>query len=276
MAGELTAADRARIARTGVAPLTAAEGLGLLDAALATDRAAVVPARLDLGALRGRSAAEPVPPLLRGLVRPSSSPAGGAQAHGPQIQDPRAQGPDAREDVTPPWVRKLAEAAPADRSRLALDLVRATIATVLGHAPNRPVPADRGLLDLGFDSLTAVELRNRLGAETGLRLPTTVLFDQPTAGALATHLLHELADRLPGGAAAVLARIEDLESAFAGDDLGTEARERAVARLTAVLERLAPGGADGALAGAATAPPRLDQVSDDELFDLIDDQLGTE
>ncbi len=74
----------------------------------------------------------------------------------------------------------------------------------------------------------------------------------------------------------MLARIEDLEAAFAGDDLGTEARERAVARLTAVLERLAPGGADGALAGAATAPPRLDQVSDDELFDLIDDQLGTE
>jgi acyl carrier protein len=173
-------------------------------------------------------------------------------------------------------VRKLAEAAPDDRPRLVLDLVRATIAEVLGHPPNRPVPADRGLLDLGFDSLTAVELRNRLGAETGLRLPTTVLFDQPTAGALAAHLLEELTDLLPGGAAAVLARIGDLEAALAQDaSLGAEARERAVARLTAVLERVTSAGAAGP-ADAVTEAPRLDQVSDDELFDLIDGQLGAD
>ncbi|WP_448322359.1 acyl carrier protein, partial [Streptomyces sp. CO7] len=225
------------------------------------------PARLDLTALRGTTDPERVPPLLRGLVRPPARRAA-----------PRADGPAARDEgSTPPWARKLAEAAPDDRPRLVLDLVRATIAEVLGHAPNRPVPADRGLLDLGFDSLTAVELRNRLGAETGLRLPTTLLFDQPTAGALATHLLDELTDLLPGGAATVLARIGDLEAAFTQDTaLGTEARERAVARLTAVLERMTAGGAAGGPADAAPEAPRLDQVSDDELFDLIDGQLGAE
>ncbi|MEU3554642.1 SDR family NAD(P)-dependent oxidoreductase [Streptomyces fragilis] len=266
MAGQLGAADLARIARTGIAPLTADEGQALLDAALAAGRAVVVPARLDLAALRGRTDAERVPPLLRGLVRtPARKPA------------PRPAGPAAPgEDTTAPWVRKLGEAAPGDRPRLVLDLVRATIAEVLGHAPNRPVPADRGLLDLGFDSLTAVELRNRLGAETGLRLPTTVLFDQPTAGALAAHLLESLTDRLPGGAAAVLARIGDLEAALTQDTaLAAEARERAVARLTAVLERMTAGDA-AAPADPSPEGPRLDQVSDDELFDLIDGQLGAE
>ncbi|MFE5212552.1 SDR family NAD(P)-dependent oxidoreductase, partial [Streptomyces sp. NPDC056600] len=270
MAGQLGAADLARIARTGVAPLAAAEGQALFDAALAADPAVVVPARLDLTALRGQTDAERVPPLLRGLVKAPARKAA-----------PRAGGPAPRgEDTTPPWVRKLDEAAPDDRPRLVLDLVRATIAEVLGHAPNRPVPADRGLLDLGFDSLTAVELRNRLGAETGLRLPTTVLFDQPTAGALAAHLLESLTDRLPGGAASVLARIGDLEAAFTPHTaLGAEARERAVARLTAVLRRMTaadePSGATGP-GDAVPDAPRLDQVSDDELFDLIDGQLGAE
>ncbi|WP_159053210.1 SDR family NAD(P)-dependent oxidoreductase, partial [Streptomyces regalis] len=267
MGKALGPADLARIARTGIAPLGAAEGLDLFDAALASGQAALVPARLDLTALRGLDDLDRVPPLLRGLVQPNT-PKPRAAAQG----DARR-----RDDAVAPWVRKLAEAAAADRPRIALDLVRGTIAEILGHAPNRPVPADRGLLDLGFDSLTAVELRNRLGVETGLRLPTTVLFDQPTAAALAAHLLDELADRLPGGAATALARIAELEAACADATLGAEALGRIAARLSAVLARLAPDhGGDPADDGAATASPRLDQASDDELFQLIDGQLGAE
>ncbi|MFE9446632.1 SDR family NAD(P)-dependent oxidoreductase, partial [Streptomyces sp. NPDC006602] len=259
MGGALSAADLARIARTGVAPLSVPDGLALFDAALASGVPATVPVRLDTTALRGLGDPERVPPLLRALV-----PA-------PAVRD-AARGADAPAGASP-WLRKLAEAGDADRPRVALDLVRATIADVLQHAPDKTVPADRGLLDLGFDSLTAVELRNRLGAETGLRLPTTVLFDHPTATALAAHLLQELSDRLPGAAAAALEHLAGLEAAVDADGLDAQARDRLAARLATVLDRLAPGlRPDPA---AAPAADRLTDATDDELFDLIDDQLGS-
>ncbi|NEC66017.1 type I polyketide synthase, partial [Streptomyces sp. SID9727] len=256
----LGTADLARIARTGIAPLTTEEGLDLFDAALASGAPGLVPARLDVSSLRRLGDPDRVPPLLRSLVGlPERRPVAVSGADG-----------DA------PWVRKLAEAAEEERPRLVLDLVRAAVAETLGHPPNRPVPADRGLLDLGFDSLTAVELRNRLGAETGLRLPTTLLFDRPTATALAAHLHAELTDRLPGGPASALARIDELEAAFDGAALNPEARERIVARLTALQARLTAAGEPPVPTTDIPAGPRLDQASDDELFQLIDGQLGSE
>ncbi|MFD5322376.1 SDR family NAD(P)-dependent oxidoreductase [Streptomyces sp. NPDC127092] len=280
MGGRLGAADLARIARTGIAPLTVPEGLRLFDAALRGDVPVVVPARVDTAALRRTGDPAGIPAPLRGLVPPpapgsaaAAARAGGGTESGFGARDAAADGAG-----TPPWVRKLAEAAAADRQRIALDLVRATVAEVLGHAPNHPVPVDRGLLDLGFDSLTAVELRNRLGAETGLRLPTTVLFDHPTASTLATHLLGELAPRLPGGAAATLARVEELEAALAdgpADDpgLSPEARERIADRLAALLDRLRP---QGPVPDDTQTTALLDEASDDELFRLIDGGLGSE
>ncbi|MFD5655771.1 type I polyketide synthase, partial [Streptomyces sp. NPDC127039] len=263
MGGALSAADLARIARTGIAPLSVPDGLALFDAALACGVPATVPVRLDTTALRGLGDPDRVPPLLRALVRVPAQAAAVGDA---------ARGTDAPVGASP-WLRKLAEAGDADRPRVALDLVRATIADVLQHAPDKTVPADRGLLDLGFDSLTAVELRNRLGAETGLRLPTTVLFDHPTASALAAHLLHELSDRLPGAAAAALDHLAGLEAAVGADGLNAPARERLAARLAAVLDRLTPGLRQDPAATAAA--DRLTDAADDELFDLIDDQLGS-
>ncbi|MGW2477245.1 SDR family NAD(P)-dependent oxidoreductase, partial [Streptomyces sp. NPDC001665] len=256
----LGTADLARIARTGIAPLTTEEGLDLFDAALASGAPGLVPARLDTSALRRVGDPDRVPPLLRSLVGlPERRPVTVSGADG-----------DA------PWVRKLAEAAEEERPRLVLDLVRAAVAETLGHPPNRPVPADRGLLDLGFDSLTAVELRNRLGAETGLRLPTTLLFDRPTATALAAHLHAELTDRLPGGPASALARIDELEAAFDGAALDAEARDRIAARLASLQARLTAAGEPSGATTGIPATPQLDQASDDELFQLIDGQLGSE
>ncbi|MFF6888798.1 SDR family NAD(P)-dependent oxidoreductase [Streptomyces sp. NPDC012421] len=281
MGGALGAADLARIARTGIAPLSTEEGLRLFDAALRAGLAIAVPARIDTAALRRTGDPARLPALLHGLVpRPGTS--------RPRAGQGTATAAGAAGDGTPPWLRKLAEAGAADRQRTALDLVRATVADVLGHPPHHPVPVDRGLLDLGFDSLTAVELRNRLGAETGLRLPTTLLFDHPTAGTLAAHLLAELAPQLPGGAAEALARIAELEASFGADGTGSgpdglspEARERVADRLAAVLARLSPDrvtttAGTGPAPGETSATALLDEATDDELFRLIDGGTGPE
>ncbi|MCD0449837.1 acyltransferase domain-containing protein [Actinocorallia sp. API 0066] len=145
----LTGADLARAARRGVRPLPVAEGLGLLDAARLDGAAALVPALLDLGA-------EDPPPLLRGLARPR------------------------RRAVRP-------ETAAAVTGEALLDLVRAQVAGVLGD-PSGTVPADRAFTDLGLDSLTSVELRDRLSAALGRRLPATLTFDHPTPASLAAAL----------------------------------------------------------------------------------------
>ncbi|MFJ2774488.1 SDR family NAD(P)-dependent oxidoreductase, partial [Streptomyces sp. NPDC087300] len=165
MTDELAETDRGRLARAGVTALSADEGLRLFDAALTLPSAVAVPMRLDLAPLRARP--ETVPPLLRALVRTARPEA--AKAEG---------GLAARISALP-----VEERLPA-----LLDVVRTCVAAVLGHASAAAVEAERAFDELGFDSLTAVELRNRLDAATGLRLPATLVFDYPTPLALAKHL----------------------------------------------------------------------------------------
>ncbi|WP_406205789.1 SDR family NAD(P)-dependent oxidoreductase [Kitasatospora sp. NBC_01560] len=185
MTSAMTDADRARMARTGIAPLPSARGLALLDAALAGPHALTVPTRVDLGALRKLP---DVPAAFRALVR---TPARRAVAAG--------QG-----GVT--WTERTA-ALPADRrAEAVLDLVRTQVATVLGHATPQSIDAERAFKELGFDSLTAVELRNRLISATGLRLPSTLVFDHPTLSAVTGHLLREVTGAGSDAAVTVHAR----------------------------------------------------------------------
>ncbi|MGW0779097.1 SDR family NAD(P)-dependent oxidoreductase, partial [Streptomyces sp. NPDC002835] len=181
MTGGMTEADLERLARRGTPALTEEEGLALFDAALAVDAPVVLPARLDLPVLR---ALGDVPPLLRGLVR-----------------TPVRRSVVAGSEAAAGLVQRLARLDEADRTAEVVSLVRAQVAAVLRHGGPEDVDPLRQFQGLGFDSLTAVELRNRLRGTTGLRTSATVIFDYPTVTALAGHLLDELmGDR---GAAAV-------------------------------------------------------------------------
>ncbi|MGA4991462.1 SDR family NAD(P)-dependent oxidoreductase [Nonomuraea bangladeshensis] len=173
MAGRIDARDEARMRAAGHISLTAGQGLALLDAGLQTGRALLVPARFDPAALGRRG---DLPALLRELAGPAARPAAAASAD--------ASG----DDEVRPVVAELAHLSAPQRQRRLLDVVCGEAAATLGHDSAQAIDADRPFQEFGFDSLTAVELRNRLHAVTGLRLTPTLVFDHPTPRALATHL----------------------------------------------------------------------------------------
>ncbi|WMF04528.1 type I polyketide synthase [Micromonospora robiginosa] len=190
MAGRLDAGDRHRLGRIGMTGLGAAEGSALLDVATTQPLPAVVAARLRVTGDR-----KPLPPLLRLLT-----PTGGRR---------QARTTDA---TTTGLTERLAGLAPDEATALLVELVRAQAAAVLGHASAQAVPGARAFKDLGFDSLTSVELRNRLASATGLRLPATLVFDHPTPERLAEHLHERLGHRPAGVTTATRATATD------GDD----------------------------------------------------------
>ncbi|WP_443070301.1 SDR family NAD(P)-dependent oxidoreductase, partial [Streptomyces sp. WAC05374] len=177
-------AELARLRRQGVGALTPGQALAALDAALAHPCAHLVPARLELAALHGQDG---VPPLLRGLVR-----------------GPRRRAGDT--SATPSGLRDRLAALPvAERLPHLTRLVQREAAAVLGMPASgtggkEQVGKDQVFKDIGFDSLMAVELRRRLSAETGLALPSTLVFDHPTPVAVAGLLLGRLAPAEATGA----------------------------------------------------------------------------
>ncbi|MFB6827291.1 SDR family NAD(P)-dependent oxidoreductase, partial [Streptomyces virginiae] len=187
MTADLGDTDRTRMVRSGVTGLSDADGLALLDAARATDRASLVAIRLNPAELAGQHPA----PVLRGLVRTTAARRSALSAAPAGADSALAQ--------------RLAGLGEVERRTVLLDLVRNQVATVLGFAGADAIDAGRAFKDLGFDSLTAVELRNQLGAAAGLRLPATLVFDYPNPEALAEYLLTETVGRgvdLPAAATA--------------------------------------------------------------------------
>ena len=184
MTGHLDGAAWARMAGGAMAALAAEEGLALLDAAMSRDEALLVPARLDLARLRARTGqVGDVPALLRGLV--PAVPRRVGLARPAAVPGETEAGPAALRD-------RLAALPGPDRGPMLLDLVRAYVAAVLGYGSAGAVEPSRAFSELGFDSLTAIELRNRLKEATSLRLPATLIFDYPSPLALAGFLLTEL------------------------------------------------------------------------------------
>jgi thioesterase domain-containing protein/acyl carrier protein len=181
MTGHLNDADHKRIARSGMVPMTNEHALALLDTATGTGEPFLMSAALDLTAL---ASADPdhVIPLLRSLVRPRRRSARSFSA---------GTGPDG-------LAERLTRLAEPEQRRYMLDLVTSQVATVLGHGSAGAVEAEAAFSEMGFDSLTAVELRNRLTATTGLRLPATLVFDLPTPAALAEHCRQRFLASGPG------------------------------------------------------------------------------
>ncbi len=172
--GNVDDSQRARMERAGLRAFSTEEGLDLLDAVWRGPESLVVAVGLDFVALRAGVRVGSTPVLLRGLVRSPARRVGGGSLAG-----------------------RLAGLEGGERERVVLELVRGETAAVLGHASVGAVDAQRAFKELGFDSLLAVELRNRLNTATGLQLPATLVFDYPNPAALSAHLLGEVAGVQP-------------------------------------------------------------------------------
>ncbi|PWW63427.1 acyl transferase domain-containing protein [Actinokineospora spheciospongiae] len=249
MTSALSDADTARMARDGLAPIPGGQGMALFDAALATGAPALAPVRFDFAALRARAE---VPAVLRGLV-------GGRRAAAPAAE-------------TASLSTRLAGVAPEDRPRLVLDVVRGEAAAVLGHGSAASIDPSRHFRQFGFDSLTSVELRNRLNAATGRRLPATLLFDYPTPAQVADHLVGELAPAEPSAATgSPLAELARLEAAIAAAN-GSADHADLAERLEQISRRLRQAAVPTETGQATEA--EINSVAIDELFTIIDQELG--
>ncbi len=246
MTANLSEVDRARIARSGVAELSAAEGIELFDRARATGESAL-PLRLDPAALRAAARAGTLAPIMAGLVRARP----------------------ARRASSGSLAQRLAGLDGAERDAVVLELVRAEAAAVLGHSSAAALAPERAFKDSGFDSLGAVELRNRLDQITGLRLPSTLVFDHPSPLALAGYLVGRATEN-GIGTSGVNAEIDRVEALLT--TAGEDERMKAVTRLRSLLATVSLTS-DGN-EESVQFHRDLESVSDDEMIKLIDEEFG--
>ncbi|MEU4702642.1 SDR family NAD(P)-dependent oxidoreductase [Nonomuraea dietziae] len=261
MTGGLSQADVARLARAGIAPLGVEQGLELFDAAVSSPDPLVVAARWDMAGLRARAEAGDLPVMLRGLVRAprrATAAAGTVAAGLGGLTD------------------RLAGLSEADGRAHLTELVRSHVAAVLAHGRPDQVDVDRAFNELGFDSLTAVELRNRLNAAAGLRLPATLVFDHPTVTALAGYLFNALAPEAPSAEDALRAAVDQAESTLRAANGESEAvRGQLVAILQSALTRIGGAAAPSTAPTGSSGAEEIGSASDEEIFALIDNRAMT-
>ncbi|MFE2599316.1 type I polyketide synthase [Streptomyces sp. NPDC059396] len=175
MTSHVSEADLERMARGGMPALALDEGLALFDAATGHGAEALVPARINVAGLRTQQA---LPALWRELV-------------------PRTRRAASAGDRSPVTLReRLRNLVPAEQESLLVELVTGYTAGLLGHRDASGIDPERSFLELGFDSLVSVSLRNQLAEALGLRLPTSVVFDNETPVKLARWLHGEIAGQL--------------------------------------------------------------------------------
>jgi NADPH:quinone reductase-like Zn-dependent oxidoreductase/NAD(P)-dependent dehydrogenase (short-subunit alcohol dehydrogenase family)/acyl carrier protein len=243
MTSHLTHTDHQRITRTGTSPLTTPQALTHFDTATTTPHPHAIATHLNPATLHTQATTTTLPPILSNLVRV------------PVTRTPA--------DTAASFVARLTTLPAADRSAVILDLVRQEVARTLGHPDPASVDVERGFLDMGLDSLTALELRNQLSATTGIRLTSTAVFDYPTPAVLARHLL----DKVTGRAAApVISELDRLDSLLSSLSLENDSNADARARLLSFVRKWDSAGMP--VSGS------LQSATDEELFRALDGELG--
>ena len=172
LTGQLDSRDLARLHRGGLAPLSTSHAVELFDTALILDHPTVVTTHLDTAALGDPTVSALLPPLFQNLTRRPRRPL--------LTTDPAT--------ATSTLAQRLHGLTPDQQHTLLMELVRTHTAAVLGHPNPTTLDTNRAFQDLGFDSLSAIELRNRLKTATGLTLSPTLIFDYPTPTTLAQHI----------------------------------------------------------------------------------------
>jgi acyl transferase domain-containing protein/acyl carrier protein len=249
MTETLSEADRARLTRMGMTPLSEQLGLELFDLARGIDAPLFLAMRLDTAPLRVQAKAGVLPAILHGLIRM------------PPRRVSNAKGSLAR---------KLAEAPESEWEDIVSELVRGHVAEVLGHASSEAIDPQRAFKELGFDSLAAVELRNRLSQSTGLKLPSTLIFDHPTSAAVAK-LIHAKVPRNGAGQLTIDEGLDRLETLLSGAPAGAGEQARVKTRLRSLLARLTD---DMQPHEEAVTAESINSATADDIFELIDKQLG--
>ncbi|HEX6523865.1 MAG TPA: phosphopantetheine-binding protein, partial [Streptosporangiaceae bacterium] len=227
--------------------------LALFDTPLPATTPHLIPARLNHAALRAQATAGQLSPVFDRLV-PLSHQGEAVTA-----------GPDA-----PALEKRLRGLPEAEQDQILLDLVRDLVATVLAYSSPRQVDVERGFMEMGFDSLTAVELRNRLNAATGLRMPPSVVFDYPTPSTLARHTRSEITANEPATSRLLITELNKLEAEL--QTIPEQARTHLSSRLQDLLSKLA--SIQSSTKDAAPAiTGKIESATDDEVFDFIDNEL---
>ncbi|WP_280406539.1 type I polyketide synthase [Nocardia carnea] len=252
MSGGVGAVDRARLSRGGLVGISVPEGLTLWEAALSRKLPRVVAARFDRAGLSGAMAGlgGVVPSVVRDMVRGSR---GGPIEGG----------------VPAELMARLAGLPVSERRAVLVELVGSHVAVVLGHAAGHLVDAQESFLDLGFDSLAAVELRNRLAGATGVALPATAAFDHPTPEALAGYIDSCLPDGESGGT--LDDALDRVAAELGSAACDTETRRRAARRLRHLLTTIEDAATPE---GGADPDDDIRSAGAAELFELLDGELG--
>jgi polyketide synthase 12 len=252
MTGHLQDVDLARLHRDGILALAVDDALALFDEALTVDEPFLVPARIDRVALRTKSAAGTLPPMFLDLISGPARRQVGDSLAAAQSRSALAQ--------------RLSTLPTDEQHDLLLDLVRSHMATVLGLPNPQSIAPDLAFQDHGFDSLTAVELRNRLKAATGLTLSPTLIFDYPNPSAIAEYFRTQLVGESEQ-APATNSVDEELQRVVASIPVK---RLRQAGVLDMLLNLAAQGsGLDTGDAGASSEPARTQDIADMDLQDLL-------
>ncbi|MGW5696163.1 SDR family NAD(P)-dependent oxidoreductase [Streptomyces asiaticus] len=254
MSAHLDDSDQRRMAQGGMLGLSVPEGMELFDTALRGPDTVLVPAHMDFAALRTLAASGSLPALLRALVR-----------------TPRRAVDNAAAD-TDDLVSRLVRATSGQQEKILLDLVQQEAAAVLGHASADLIEPNQPFKEIGFDSLTAVELRNRLSRRAGVRLPATLIFDHPAPASLARYLLAELGQEVDTSEV-LMAELDTVATTLAEVTPDPTTHATVLARLHLLVEQWET------TAGATTADQDeefdVDTATDEAMFELIDREFGT-